>query len=251
MGAVFGLFAGFYYWAPKIVGKMYNELLAQIHFWVMFIGVNITFFPQHFLGLAGMMIVTLGMCYTDVLLNLLPLLDYIWAIDLNVVEAFTLSIVLARSMNGDKNPFYGKKHTEETKKKMSDARADTNPNLSRDVSGTKNPFYGKKHTVETKELMREAKLGSANPMYGVPASGEYLLSQEYFRFKPGSENPSYVGTYVLDVKENIQYGPYLKADVLKEYHISSRKYYEHLNTGKAYNGYMYSHKQFSNAKVQS
>lgn len=54
MGAVFGLFAGFYYWAPKIVGKKYNELLGQIHFWVMFIGVNITFFPQHFLGLAGM-----------------------------------------------------------------------------------------------------------------------------------------------------------------------------------------------------
>lgn len=53
MGAVFGLFAGFYYWAPKIVGKMYNEVLGRIHFWVMFVGVNTTFFPQHFLGLAG------------------------------------------------------------------------------------------------------------------------------------------------------------------------------------------------------
>jgi cytochrome c oxidase subunit 1 len=54
MGAVFGLFAGFYFWAPKIVGKMYNEVAGQIHFWVMFVGVNATFFPQHFLGLAGM-----------------------------------------------------------------------------------------------------------------------------------------------------------------------------------------------------
>nr|QNH82604.1 cytochrome c oxidase subunit 1 [Sterigmatomyces sp.] len=54
MGAVFGLFAGFYFWAPKIVGKMYNETLGQIQFWTMFIGVNLTFFPQHFLGLAGM-----------------------------------------------------------------------------------------------------------------------------------------------------------------------------------------------------
>jgi len=54
MGAVFGLFAGFYFWAPKIVGKMYNEMWGQIHFWTMFIGVNVTFFPQHFLGLAGM-----------------------------------------------------------------------------------------------------------------------------------------------------------------------------------------------------
>ena len=54
MGAVFALFAGFYYWAPKIVGKTYSELLGQIHFWTLFVGVNLTFFPQHFLGLAGM-----------------------------------------------------------------------------------------------------------------------------------------------------------------------------------------------------
>jgi heme/copper-type cytochrome/quinol oxidase subunit 1 len=54
MGAVFALFAAFYYWIPKIIGKTYNELLGHIHFWTMFIGVNITFFPMHFLGLAGM-----------------------------------------------------------------------------------------------------------------------------------------------------------------------------------------------------
>ena len=54
MGAVFALFAGFYYWNPKIVGKKANELLGQIHFWSLFVGVNLTFFPQHFLGLAGM-----------------------------------------------------------------------------------------------------------------------------------------------------------------------------------------------------
>ena len=54
MGAVFALFAGFYYWSPKIIGKTYNELLGKIHFWTMFVGVNLTFFPQHFLGLAGM-----------------------------------------------------------------------------------------------------------------------------------------------------------------------------------------------------
>jgi cytochrome c oxidase subunit 1 len=54
MGAVFALFAGFYYWYEKITGYLYNERIAQIHFWVTFLGVNLTFFPMHFLGLAGM-----------------------------------------------------------------------------------------------------------------------------------------------------------------------------------------------------
>jgi cytochrome c oxidase subunit 1 len=54
LGAVFALFAGFYYWFPKMSGKMYNELLGKLHFYVMFVGVNVIFFPQHFLGLDGM-----------------------------------------------------------------------------------------------------------------------------------------------------------------------------------------------------
>ena len=54
LGAVFSLFAGFYYWFPKMSGKMYNELLGQLHFWVFFIGVNVLFFPMHFLGQQGM-----------------------------------------------------------------------------------------------------------------------------------------------------------------------------------------------------
>jgi cytochrome c oxidase subunit I len=54
LGAVTGLFAGFYYWFPKMSGRMHSELLAHVHFWVFFIGVNMIFFPQHFLGLQGM-----------------------------------------------------------------------------------------------------------------------------------------------------------------------------------------------------
>jgi len=54
MGAVFALFAGFYYWFEKITGYQYCEQLGQLHFWITFIGVNLTFFPMHFLGLAGM-----------------------------------------------------------------------------------------------------------------------------------------------------------------------------------------------------
>ncbi|MET0249817.1 MAG: cytochrome c oxidase subunit I [Sphingobium sp.] len=54
LGAVFALFAGFYYWFPKMSGRMYNEFLGHLHFWVFFVGVNLLFFPMHFLGLSGM-----------------------------------------------------------------------------------------------------------------------------------------------------------------------------------------------------
>ena len=48
------LFAGLYYWFEKLTGVNYSEILAQIHFWVFFTGVNLTFFPMHWLGVAGM-----------------------------------------------------------------------------------------------------------------------------------------------------------------------------------------------------
>ncbi len=54
LGAVFSLYAGFYYWIGKMSGRQYNETFGKIHFWTTFIGVNLTFFPMHFLGLAGM-----------------------------------------------------------------------------------------------------------------------------------------------------------------------------------------------------
>jgi cytochrome c oxidase subunit 1 len=54
LGAVFSIFAGFYYWFEKISGLKYNEMLGRIHFWIFFIGTNMIFFPQHFLGLQGM-----------------------------------------------------------------------------------------------------------------------------------------------------------------------------------------------------
>jgi heme/copper-type cytochrome/quinol oxidase subunit 1 len=54
MGAVFGMLAGLYYWFEKLFKVQYSEILGKIHFWLFFIGVNLTFFPMHFLGVAGM-----------------------------------------------------------------------------------------------------------------------------------------------------------------------------------------------------
>jgi cytochrome c oxidase subunit 1 len=54
LGAVFAIFAGWYFWFPKMTGYMYSEAMGKLHFWLTFIGANVLFFPQHFLGLAGM-----------------------------------------------------------------------------------------------------------------------------------------------------------------------------------------------------
>ncbi len=54
IGAIFGIFAGWYYWIGKMSGRMYPEWAGKLHFWMSFIGINVIFFPQHFLGMAGM-----------------------------------------------------------------------------------------------------------------------------------------------------------------------------------------------------
>ena len=246
MGAVFSIYAGFYYWSPKILGKMYNEALAQMHFWTLFIGVNTTFIPQHFLGLAGM--------------NYSPAYIYSSTIHTsttsgnsnkdntsqesnNTLESnddlLPKSVKKSVDRTGTNNPFYGKKHSKQAKRKISEARAGkSNLNMSRDVKGDKNPFAGKKHSFETRQQMSESKRGFNNPFYDNPDAMSYrwqhYMSENVFR--AGESNPSYKGTYVLNVATKIQSGPYLKSEVLSKYHISSQKYYQHLNKNTVYKG---------------
>ena len=54
IATIYGIFCGMFYWLPKMCGRMYDETLGQWQFWITFIGVNVLFFPQHFLGMAGM-----------------------------------------------------------------------------------------------------------------------------------------------------------------------------------------------------
>ena len=53
-GSLFTIFAGIYYWFPKMTGRMYNERLGKLHFWLTFVGFNLTFFPMHLIGMQGM-----------------------------------------------------------------------------------------------------------------------------------------------------------------------------------------------------
>jgi len=105
LGATFGIFAGWYYWFPKMTGYAYSEMLGKLHFWLSFVGANLIFFPQHFLGLAGMprRIVDYPDAYAG--WNLLSSIgSYVFAAGLAL---FFLNIVLAfmRKQAAGENPW--------------------------------------------------------------------------------------------------------------------------------------------------
>ena len=98
-GAIFGTMAAVYYWLPKWTGHMYNERLGKIHFWVAMIGVNLTFFPMHFSGLAGMprRIVDYSLQFTD-----FNMLSSIGAMLLGLTQVLFLYIVIKTIRGGAK-----------------------------------------------------------------------------------------------------------------------------------------------------
>ncbi len=98
-GAIFGTMAAVYYWLPKWTGHMYNERLGKFHFWVAMIGVNLTFFPMHFSGLAGMprRVVDYSLQFAD-----FNMLSSIGAMLLGTTQVLFLYIVIKTIRGGEK-----------------------------------------------------------------------------------------------------------------------------------------------------
>jgi len=105
LGAVFAIFGGFYYWFPKMSGKMYNEFLGKLHFFIMFVGVNVIFFPMHFLGLDGMPRRIPD--YTPALTKWNEVASYGYAITLVGVVIFFVNVIwsLAAGKKAPDNPW--------------------------------------------------------------------------------------------------------------------------------------------------
>ena len=99
-GSLMGLFAGVYYWFPKLTGKFLNEFWGKVHFWLWFVGMNITFFPMHFAGMNGMprRIYTYGTEYGWDNMNLISSLGYL----VLFVGATLFIVILIQSIKSGK-----------------------------------------------------------------------------------------------------------------------------------------------------
>jgi len=153
MGAVFSIFAGFYYWVPKILGKMYNETLGQIHFWTLFIGVNTTFMPQHFLGLAGMQ-------------SPVPITNRIKSIHTSSSND---------DSDDDNNSSLKSDNlsSESNDKPSSDLKISNN---TTDRSGPNNPFYGKKIQKKLNVKFQKLEQGNQTLIWHEILKGKKILS---------------------------------------------------------------------------
>ncbi|MEN0652845.1 MULTISPECIES: cytochrome c oxidase subunit I [Hyphobacterium] len=105
LGAIFTIFAGFYYWLEKMSGYKYSEFLGQTHFWITFIGVNLVFFPQHFLGLQGMPRRYVDYPDAYALWNMVSSIGYVVTMVGTVVFFVMLADVFIRRRKGVANPW--------------------------------------------------------------------------------------------------------------------------------------------------
>lgn len=222
MGAVFAIFAGFYYWTPKIIGKSYNELLGKIHFWTLFIGVNITFFPQHFLGLAGIINIkyfnNIRLIFKFTLVFLIFLLSNSLDFTEIVYSVSPLSISLKyRNIKNLNFPNGPHKNPQWLKKPV---RIYENPNFHRNLIGSENKkhsiIYQWSNLITGKMYVGSAWNGSSRLLsYWTPS----ILRRNY----PIYNNINYYGihNFALAILEDLGNS----GEVTKEYILSREQKY--------------------------
>ena len=222
MGAVFAIFAGFYFWAPKIIGKSYNELLGKIHFWTLFVGVNTTFFPQHFLGLAGIIYKKYFNKIRNKFILILTLIIFFMfkslefnTLVVNILPSF-ISLKYRKIRNG--NSPNGPHKTPQWLNKP--IRVYTNPNYNRNIIGSENKkhsiIYQWSNLITGKIYIGSAWNGSSRLLsYWTPS----VLKRNY----PIYSNISYYGinNFSLAILEDLGYS----GSVTKEYILSREQYY--------------------------
>src|ERR1700730_5996122 len=237
MGAVFALFAGFYYWTPKIVGKTYNEILGKIDFWTLFIGVNLTFFPQHFLGLAGITQFKTKY-FNKVLFNiiiqiLIVNIVYIFIIEDSLISLVNLNIISniipLKNRKNENVKFPMGPHIK-LKWLNNPQRIYENPNYNRNLIGSDNKkrsiVYQWLNLITGKIYIGSAWNGSTRLLsYWTPS----FLKRKY----PIYYNINYYGIYnfALAILEDLG----ASGDVTKEFILSREQYY----LDKLFNYYPY------------
>jgi group I intron endonuclease len=223
MGAVFAIFAGFYFWAPKIVGKSYNELLGKIHFWTLFVGVNTTFFPQHFLGLAG----KIKFKYFNKIRNIfkLTLIFLIFwlskSLDFSILINSVLPISISLKYRKNQiNKFPNGPHRKPQWLKAKPVRVYENLNYDRNLIGSENRkhslIYQWLNLITGKIYVGSAWNGSSRLLsYWTPS----ILRRKY----PIYYNINYYGVhnFALAILEDLG----SSGSVTKEYLLSREQYY--------------------------
>jgi cytochrome c oxidase subunit 1 len=222
MGAVFAIFAGFYFWAPKIIGKSYNELLGKIHFWTLFVGVNTTFFPQHFLGLAG----KIKFKYFNKIRNILKftliflVLLYSKSLDSSILVNSVLPLSVSLKYRKSKNHKFANGLHKKPLWLNSPVRVYNDPNLNRNLIGSENKkhsiIYQWTNLITGKIYVGSAWNGSSRLLsYWTPS----ILRRKY----PIYNNINYYGVhnFALAILEDLG----SSGSVTREYILSREQYY--------------------------
>ena len=222
MGAVFALFAGFYYWSPKILGRNYNDFLGKIHFWTLFVGVNLTFFPQHFLGLAGKIYIK----YFNEIQNIfkLTLIFLIFllskSLDITILESSVLFSTISLKHSKNKTLKFPNGPHKNPHWLNNPVRVYENPNYYRNLIGSENKkhsiIYQWSNLITGKIYIGSAWNGSTRLLsYWTPS----ILRRKY----PIYLNINYYGihNFALAILEDLG----VSGSVSKEYILSREQYY--------------------------